>query len=347
VRGIALAPPPGDSKLNLRALPTPEVEVVADLMDLSYPTPQALDPLIERLDQDRRAEGQEGAPQVPGAQLPFDPKRYRRAYLCYASADRAEALKTSQALTAAGIEFFIDSTSLAAGQNWRAQIEQQIADCDLFLLFWSTRAAQSREVIQEAEYALARQKASGRPDIVPLVLEGPPVPPPPSLAEIHFNDPLRYLIQADAGQGSAKQNAEAWITLARPILSGINALINSMNDNQDETPRDSEPFERELRAMIASLPELPDPVDRPAIESELNHHLAEVINHGRPIPDEYTFRPTFPEPGSLWGSPPQQVKRCLRPGLEASERQREMYGGLSKGVLVEPVVEYADEGRSA
>jgi hypothetical protein len=53
--------------------------------------------------------------------------------------------------------------------------------------------------LREAEYAMGRRGASpGRvPDITPIILEGPPIPsPPPSLASLHFNDMLRYIIMA-------------------------------------------------------------------------------------------------------------------------------------------------------
>jgi hypothetical protein len=67
------------------------------------------------------------------------------------------------------------------------------------MLFWSSHAAKSDWVLREAEYALGLQYVSGGdvPDIVPVMLEGPPAPlPPPVLAHLHFNDYYRYLISA-------------------------------------------------------------------------------------------------------------------------------------------------------
>jgi hypothetical protein len=127
-------------------------------------------------------------------------QRYRQAFLSYASADRVEVLKGAQYLRAAGIGFFQDLFSLEPGERWASRIYEEIDRCDLFLLFWSTNALRSDWVIKEAEYALSRHKASGEelPEIMPIVLEGPPVPPPPqSLKDIHFNDPLRYVIFAE------------------------------------------------------------------------------------------------------------------------------------------------------
>jgi hypothetical protein len=124
--------------------------------------------------------------------------RYKRAFLSYSSADRAEVLKRAQSLKAARIEFFQDLLTLEPGDRWEQRLYDEIDRCDLFLLFWSTSAAQSKWVIGEAEHALTRQRVrDGEPDIVPIILEGPPVPrPPDSLNMIHFNDSLRYVIAA-------------------------------------------------------------------------------------------------------------------------------------------------------
>jgi hypothetical protein len=137
-------------------------------------------------------------PQIP---LPLNElaRRYRRAFLSYASEDRVHVLRSAQFLAAMNIEFFQDLLTLAPGQRWEQHLYEQIDACDLFLLFWSHFAAESEWVIKETEYALRRAAASrDRPELHPIILEGPPpVTPPPSLAEIHFNDPVRYIIFAE------------------------------------------------------------------------------------------------------------------------------------------------------
>jgi hypothetical protein len=62
-------------------------------------------------------------------------------------------------------------------------------------------------VRREAEYALARHRGSAEasPDIRPIILEGPPIPPPPgSLASLHFNDMLRYMVVASELKAKAR-----------------------------------------------------------------------------------------------------------------------------------------------
>ena len=145
-----------------------------------------------------------GAPAAQVAVRGDSATRYRRAFLSYASPDRAEVLKRAQGLKAAGLGFFQDVLSLEPGERWERRLYEEIDRCDLFLLFWSSSAAMSEWVIREAQHALERRRVSDTdaPDITPVVLEGPPIPvPPDSLKEIHFNDPLRYVIAAVESEG--------------------------------------------------------------------------------------------------------------------------------------------------
>jgi hypothetical protein len=124
--------------------------------------------------------------------------RYRRAFLSYASSDRAEVLKRAQALRAAGIDFFNDLLSLEPGERWERRLYDEIGRCDLFLLFWSQAAKDSQWVCREIDHARDTARDTGRPaEILPIILEGPPPPTPPdSLAHLHFNDPICYVIAA-------------------------------------------------------------------------------------------------------------------------------------------------------
>jgi hypothetical protein len=122
---------------------------------------------------------------------------YTYAFVSYAAEDRKEVLKRVQMLDATRTAFFQDVLSLDPGARWTKELYKRIDKCDLFLLFWSSAAKRSEWVIKEAEYALARQTRdpSGGPDIVPVILEGPPpVLPPDSLRHLHFNDRIQYFI---------------------------------------------------------------------------------------------------------------------------------------------------------
>ena len=124
---------------------------------------------------------------------------YTYAFVSYAAEDRKEVLKRVQMLDATRTAFFQDVLSLDPGARWTKELYKRIDKCDLFLLFWSSAAKRSEWVIKEAEYALARQERDplDGPDIVPVILEGPPpVLPPDSLRHLHFNDRIQYFIAA-------------------------------------------------------------------------------------------------------------------------------------------------------
>ncbi len=122
---------------------------------------------------------------------------YRKAFVSYSSLDRKEVLKRVQALAITGIEVFQDVLNLEPGDRWEQKLYRHIDECDLFLLFWSTAAKESKWVLKEVLYALQRQGKDGLhpPEIIPVILEGPPpVSPPNELQHLHFNDKLLYLI---------------------------------------------------------------------------------------------------------------------------------------------------------
>ena len=128
-------------------------------------------------------------------------RSFKSAFLSYASEDRIEVLKAAQLIKALRMRCFQDVLSETPGDRWRENLFSEIQKSDVFLLFWSKYARQSDWVIKEAEFALQWSKLAppNRPlELIPVLLEGPPPPPPPaSLQEIHFNDPIRYVIFAE------------------------------------------------------------------------------------------------------------------------------------------------------
>ncbi len=124
---------------------------------------------------------------------------YRQAFISYASADRKEVLKRVQMLARLRIRFFQDLLDLDPGVRWQKELYRNIDQSDLFLLFWSTRARESKWVLEEVRYAINRKGDNdlAPPEILPIVIEGPPPPEPPEeLAHLHFNDYLLYLMQS-------------------------------------------------------------------------------------------------------------------------------------------------------
>jgi hypothetical protein len=153
------------------------------------------------------------APETPPVPVNELSRNFRRSFLSYASEDRLHVLKSAQLIRALKMECFQDILSLSPGDRWSRRLYEEIENCDVFLLFWSQHARASQWVIKEAEYALRFSRLGDRShplEIVPILLEGPPaIAPPPSLDDIHFNDPLRYVIFAEeiaSGKAQSEKN---------------------------------------------------------------------------------------------------------------------------------------------
>jgi hypothetical protein len=127
-------------------------------------------------------------------------KHYEYAFISYAAVDRPEVVKRVQMLSRFHIDFFQDLLTMEPGEQWERTIYENIDKSDVFFLFWSTAARDSEWVMKEIRYALQRNGPDllgAAPEIVPVIIEGPPpVPPPAELKDIHFNDRLIYFMSA-------------------------------------------------------------------------------------------------------------------------------------------------------
>ena len=85
-----------------------------------------------------------------------------------------------------GVDVFLDVLSLRAGQMWEQELMKNIKDRDIFYLFWSPQARESKYVEREWKFAL---KKRGLDFIHPIPLTDPEdAPPPPELKDLHFRD---------------------------------------------------------------------------------------------------------------------------------------------------------------
>ncbi|MDM8537080.1 ATPase, T2SS/T4P/T4SS family [Desulfobacterales bacterium HSG17] len=122
---------------------------------------------------------------------------YKYAFISYASKDRSEVIRRVQMLSTLKISFFQDILNLEPGDRWEKELYKEIDKSDVFFLFWSKSAKESEWVKKEILHALrAKQyKDENPPEIIPIIIEGPPVPiPPEELQHIHFNDRLAYFV---------------------------------------------------------------------------------------------------------------------------------------------------------
>jgi hypothetical protein len=149
-----------------------------------------------------------GAPAPPAASIPSPPPqeavKYTHAFISYCSDDRRQVLLGLRGLRKgwklAGITYFIDLQDIKSGEYWREVIKLNLDKCDLFVLFWSSAAKCSEEVMKEVNYALVRRSGNDKalPDFEPYTIELPiPEPLPEGLESLHFGDDLLYFIKAE------------------------------------------------------------------------------------------------------------------------------------------------------
>jgi serine/threonine protein kinase/tetratricopeptide (TPR) repeat protein len=109
---------------------------------------------------------------------------YRKIFTSYSHADTPVVQAIRNVYKALGDESFIDIEHLRSGQDWNAALMRLIDAADIFQLFWSDHASQSRYVEQEWQYAF--QHSRGESFIRPIYWKKPMRPPPAELSHLHF-----------------------------------------------------------------------------------------------------------------------------------------------------------------
>jgi hypothetical protein len=137
--------------------------------------------------------------------------RYRKAFVSYASEDRAAVMKQVRLLTDLKIDCFQKVLELDPGNRWEQALYRQIDACDLFLLFWSSAAKKSPWILEEVRYALRRKGDEwDPPELMPVMIEGPPaVGLPQELKHPRFSDRLGHFMVRGEDESDAR-------TLSRP-----------------------------------------------------------------------------------------------------------------------------------
>lgn len=132
--------------------------------------------------------------------LATNARRYRKAFISYASQDRNQVLARVQMLQPLGVDYFQDVMHLSPGDRWAKELYRHIDACDVFYLFWSSNAKASEWVLKELRYAyeLKHHDEDAPPRIQPIPIEGPPpVQPPTGFEWLHVDDPVLYFRVAD------------------------------------------------------------------------------------------------------------------------------------------------------
>jgi hypothetical protein len=146
-----------------------------------------------------------------------------RIFISYSSKDKDFVAPLAQLLRVAASSVFRDADNIPLGAEWRGVLAKAIVDCDVFLLFWCRHAAESIEVQNECQQAIAQNKS-----IIPVLLDDHQ--PPESISRFHGID-LRFLAGAHEEPVHGQSGTED-IHLARPseqIAKGQALRVRSLS----------------------------------------------------------------------------------------------------------------------
>lgn len=88
-------------------------------------------------------------------------------FVSYSREDSEHALRLTEALKARGIDVFLDSESLVAGESWAPKVNRAIESSDAVAVFLSHNSKRSKWVEKELVYALEKEK-----HVIPILLDG-------------------------------------------------------------------------------------------------------------------------------------------------------------------------------
>jgi hypothetical protein len=99
-------------------------------------------------------------------------------FLSYAASDKDVVRKVADGLKAAGIQVWLDESSLKPGSQWVLEIERGLDAADFIIFFISPSSVSSGWPQQELQIAMHRQvSSSGGPRILPVLLKRAEIPP--------------------------------------------------------------------------------------------------------------------------------------------------------------------------
>ncbi len=110
---------------------------------------------------------------------------YDAIFCSYSHKDAAIVERLERAYKALGLDYLRDVTTLRSGEEWNPRLLTLIDEADIFQLFWSSAAAESRYVRQEWEHALSLGR--GGAFVRPVYWEQPMPKVPDQLGQLHFH----------------------------------------------------------------------------------------------------------------------------------------------------------------
>lgn len=103
-------------------------------------------------------------------------KNRRSVFISYSHADRGRVVPIASYLGRLGLQVWMDTKEITAGQDIVEQVSQAIARADLYIVALSPAALSSQWVNHELNTALTLEISRGRPKVLPVVISRTTLP---------------------------------------------------------------------------------------------------------------------------------------------------------------------------
>ena len=144
-----------------------------------------------------------------------------------------EVSKIKEALTEAGIKFWMDEKGIVPGEDYAEKILQHIKACNIFLFLSSTAANQSEWTRKEIACALAYKK-----EVIPLLLDDSP-----------FHDSIMLRI-VDLDRIDYYVNPEKGL---EKLLMSINTHLNKLAKEEEQRKEQQKQLVEDIRTTVKEL----------------------------------------------------------------------------------------------
>lgn len=153
-------------------------------------------------------------------------KEYQRvktpiAFISYNKADKDVAREVALFLTSENINVWFDEWEVSAGDSIIEQIDKGLSDCTHFIIIWSKNASISNWVREELESILSNAIKSGKPKILPVVLNETPLP--------QIISHIRY-IRYHGGKEQDRSEIVRAVTGNAPSSNFIKAIVKKYHE---------------------------------------------------------------------------------------------------------------------
>ncbi|MEP3632209.1 MAG: toll/interleukin-1 receptor domain-containing protein [Shimia thalassica] len=127
--------------------------------------------------------------------------RARRAFIIYAHDDTELAQKIAATLREGGVEPWLDSEQIAAGEIWKDAIAKGLEESAMAVVLLTSKTEKSDFAMSEVKAAIRDMEASDKvtSPVIPVLFEGGSVPS--QLAHIHYvdmskDDAMSFLVKS-------------------------------------------------------------------------------------------------------------------------------------------------------